>query len=288
MSDDSICTDHSNHGYKRILCAIERDKDADVVLSLAGSLGKNGADLHVVSVSDAPQVEEESTYQSFLRGIEERVRFSLGNQQCDVHAEFGSAREKILSVADEIDPDLIILGTHAKAEPAKFMFGSTANHVLHFARCDVLAVRLEARVGVTAAAERYKQVTVAVDMHDTNPIQLLSRGRRLAERCNFSLFNVLRLDECITQERLDGGCLEEAYYRSETQMRELGEKFSIPRERQRIFVGSFNEALVALDKTDSVDLLILGNHRMGERLVIPIDALSAALRSTQSDILVVR
>lgn len=275
-------------GYKRILCAIEHDKDADVLLSLAGSAAWADVQLHVVSVSEANAVGGESTYQTFLKGIEERVRFSLGAKPCRIHTEFGNAKEKILEVAADIDPDLIILGTHTKSDTANLLFGSTANHVLHYANCDVLAVRLQARPTRTELATRYQRVTIALDMHDTNSGELMTRAHRVAENATFSLFNVLRLDECITQERLDSGCLEQAYYRLEAQMRQLGERFGIPIAQQKIFVGTLGEALHALEQAEPVDLLVLGNHREGESLVMPVDALSSTLRSTHSDVLVVR
>ena len=92
----------------------------------------------------------------------------------------------------------------------------------------------------------------------------------------------------VLQITIDSGCIEQAYYRLEAQMRQLGERFGIPQTQQKIFVGSLGEALHALEQAEPVDLLVLGNHREGERLVMPVDALSATLRSTHSDVLVVR
>jgi universal stress protein A len=55
--------------------------------------------------------------------------------------EVGSAKSEIVRVAEEINADLIIVGSHGRHGIA-LLLGSTATSVLHHARCDVLAVRL--------------------------------------------------------------------------------------------------------------------------------------------------
>jgi universal stress protein A len=44
-------------------------------------------------------------------------------------------------MAEELDADLIVLGTHGR-HGLGLMLGSTANAVLHGAPCDVLAVKV--------------------------------------------------------------------------------------------------------------------------------------------------
>ena len=55
--------------------------------------------------------------------------------------ETGSPRLEIVRVAKENRVDLIVVGSHGRHGLA-LLLGSTANGVLHHARCDVLAVRL--------------------------------------------------------------------------------------------------------------------------------------------------
>lgn len=55
--------------------------------------------------------------------------------------ETGSATLEIIRVAEENQVDLIVVGSHGRHGFA-LLLGSTANGVLHHARCDVLAVRL--------------------------------------------------------------------------------------------------------------------------------------------------
>ncbi len=56
--------------------------------------------------------------------------------------ETGNAKLEIVSIAETHHVDLIIVGSHGRHGLA-LLLGSTANGVLHHAKCDVLAVRLQ-------------------------------------------------------------------------------------------------------------------------------------------------
>jgi universal stress protein A len=56
--------------------------------------------------------------------------------------EFGNPRTDIVRLAGDNAVDLIVVGSHGK-HGIQLLLGSTANGVLHHAKCDVLAVRLE-------------------------------------------------------------------------------------------------------------------------------------------------
>lgn len=56
--------------------------------------------------------------------------------------ENGSAKVIILEAAEKYKADLIIVGSHGR-HGLQLLLGSTANAVLHGAKCDVLAVRLK-------------------------------------------------------------------------------------------------------------------------------------------------
>jgi len=56
--------------------------------------------------------------------------------------EDGSAKIVILEAAEKHKADLIIVGSHGR-QGLQLLLGSTANAVLHGAKCDVLAVRLK-------------------------------------------------------------------------------------------------------------------------------------------------
>jgi nucleotide-binding universal stress UspA family protein len=58
-----------------------------------------------------------------------------------VIAREGSPEEVVLSVAEEIGPDLVVVGTHGRSGIGRALLGSVAETVLARASCDVLAVR---------------------------------------------------------------------------------------------------------------------------------------------------
>lgn len=59
----------------------------------------------------------------------------------DQHVEVGPTKTKILKIADDVNADLIICGSHGR-HGLSLLLGSTANAILHGAKCDVLTVRL--------------------------------------------------------------------------------------------------------------------------------------------------
>lgn len=71
-----------------------------------------------------------------------KVAEKLGVAASGQWLEFGSPKLEIVRAADENDVDLIVLGSHGRHGLA-LLLGSTANGVLHYAKCDVLAVRLK-------------------------------------------------------------------------------------------------------------------------------------------------
>lgn len=56
--------------------------------------------------------------------------------------EIGSPKLEIVRIAEENEVDLLVVGSHGRHGLA-LLLGSTANGVLHYAKCDVLAVRLK-------------------------------------------------------------------------------------------------------------------------------------------------
>ena len=66
---------------------------------------------------------------------------SLGIEEQDRHLIFGRPETEILTLANEIGADLIIVGSHGRHGFARLL-GSLANDMVQSAPCDVLAVRV--------------------------------------------------------------------------------------------------------------------------------------------------
>jgi len=74
---------------------------------------------------------------------------NLGLADAERTVELGATKNEILRVGEEKGVDLIVVGSHGRHGLALLM-GSTANAVLHGAKCDVLAIRV-AQEGVQSA-----------------------------------------------------------------------------------------------------------------------------------------
>jgi universal stress protein A len=137
--------------YNHILFATDLTEETDYIVSKVKSIrGYTDAKLSLVHV-----VEPMPGYSYAYLGIEdiegqliEEAREALirlaGKLSVDPKNQFievGPTKSKILKVADEIQADLIICGSHGR-HGLSLLLGSTANAVLHGSKCDVLTVRL--------------------------------------------------------------------------------------------------------------------------------------------------
>lgn len=137
--------------YKKVLLATDFD---DVGINAAHKAKKiadeNGADFYLVhvvepipayaypgfagfaevEVSIREQAEKELNSLADTIGVDEKHRL----------LEFGSIKNEVLKVAHEYNIDLIVTGSHGKHGLA-LLLGSTAEAILHGAKCDILMVR---------------------------------------------------------------------------------------------------------------------------------------------------
>lgn len=78
---------------------------------------------------------------------EEKAKFiQLGDQlkvdKANRWMLWGIPKQEIIHIAEQEQIDLIVVGSHGRHGLA-LLLGSTANSVLHYARCDVMAIRLQ-------------------------------------------------------------------------------------------------------------------------------------------------
>lgn len=73
-----------------------------------------------------------------LRAMADELGIPSDSQSLEV----GSPQLEIIRVAQQSEVDLIVVGSHGR-HGLGLLLGSTANAVLHHAKCDVLAVRLK-------------------------------------------------------------------------------------------------------------------------------------------------
>ena len=143
--------------YKNVLVAVDLTQSAEHVVKRALPFAKNtGVILRFIHVVDyipymgfgegalinptytLPREEQESNAREPLQ----RLFATLEVNNPELIIEFGTAATEIVRFAEENNTDLIVLGSHGR-HGVKLLLGSTANAVLHHAKCDVLAVRIE-------------------------------------------------------------------------------------------------------------------------------------------------
>src|SRR3990167_1600482 len=137
--------------YKHILFATDLTEDTDYLLKKV----QNVRSLTQAKLSLIHVVEPLPGYSYAYLGIEdiegqlieearqsmEKLAEKLKVGKSDQFVEIGPTKTKILKIAEEVSADLIICGSHGR-HGLSLLLGSTANAILHGAKCDVLTVRL--------------------------------------------------------------------------------------------------------------------------------------------------
>jgi nucleotide-binding universal stress UspA family protein len=125
--------------------------DAEITLLHVWS---NAVYSHVASMSHAhaksdaaaeAEIDQEliDTARHWLKDL---ARHGVDDQQITTLVTYGKAGDAVISVASEVQADLIVLGRKSTHVLAPALLGSTIGTVLHDARCPVLVVTGDARV----------------------------------------------------------------------------------------------------------------------------------------------
>lgn len=142
-------------GYKHILVAADLiiADDNPVIQKAKEIQKKTDASLSIVHAIEYPpsygdayevptvgdwQDELEDSAKDRLKKLSDEIGVSDENR----FLRIGQPKYQILEVADEIQADLIVVGSHARHGLGLLLLGSTANAIIHHAKCDVLAVRV--------------------------------------------------------------------------------------------------------------------------------------------------
>ena len=141
--------------YQHILVAVDFFAQSDVVIAKAQMLAARfQAKLSLIHVVDSVPITDigygaETPFNMDLTAqLLDSAKLRLTELAEHLHIpkeqqwlEIGSPKNEIVRIAKEHNVDLIVVGSHGRHGLA-LLLGSTANSVLHYASCDVLAVRL--------------------------------------------------------------------------------------------------------------------------------------------------
>ena len=139
--------------YQRILTAIDLSDEATPVLQRAAAMARqHQAELHLLHVVEPLSLAYGGDIPMDFSGIQEELQQQAENslkryadqygiQTDNCHLLTGRPEAHIHQLSEELDCDLIVVGSHGRKGLA-LLLGSTANAVLHGAKCDVLSVRV--------------------------------------------------------------------------------------------------------------------------------------------------
>jgi universal stress protein A len=134
--------------YKNILATTDFTQVSTRAMQQAADIARAGGGLLTVLyvIEHFPEDMDPKTFLA-ERARRELVQAIQGLDNVEVRAEViastRSAKAEIVHYAEKHGVDLIVIGTHSGHGPF-CMVGSTANGVVHAARCDVLVVRWQA------------------------------------------------------------------------------------------------------------------------------------------------
>ena len=139
--------------YRKIMLAVDLTEESLKVAKRANQLVQAfDAELHIVHVIEPLSLAYGGDVPMDLSTVQEQIQdqavaplqeFSapLNVPESRQHLIFGRPESEIQRTAEEAGADVIVVGSHGRHGLA-LLLGSTANGVLHGARCDVLAVRV--------------------------------------------------------------------------------------------------------------------------------------------------
>ena len=142
--------------YRHVLFATDFSPEAEHAEARAVALARqHSAQLSVIHVIDYYPASQLDGGLSVVPELEQRMRESARTRMADcakripldlhnAHICNGSAKHEITGYAEAVNADLIVVGSHGR-HGLGLLLGSTANGVLHHAKCDVLAVRVRAQ-----------------------------------------------------------------------------------------------------------------------------------------------
>lgn len=279
--------------YQTILVALDLHDDVEAVLHQAEFLAKEyNAKLHAVHVlphvyTSVPyaydfQNELEKESEERLNAVKDKVSIEL-----HTHLVSGSPKREILNLVEELKADLLVVGSHGK-HGVELLLGSTANAVLHGAKCDVLTVRIDYS-GNDNSHGPYKKLVVATDLRKDNH-KVLEAAKSVSEKFGSDMHLVHVVPDEATLASLYVPNIEEDIAKeAEEQMAATLQELNLPADHAKVLRGHPKDEILAYDKSCNADLLVVGSHGrpLLEAALLGSTA-NALLHGAGHDVLVVR
>ncbi|WP_338095477.1 universal stress protein [Methanorbis rubei] len=136
--------------FTRILVALDGSEISRLAFTRAIEFAKeDSAELHAVVVVNSPhiwkddspanQTKSEADAKTLLDEIEARTKEA--NLKFVPHLVSGHPGDRIVSIADEIDADLIVIGSLGKSHLDRLLLGSVSSYVTQYSKRNIIVIR---------------------------------------------------------------------------------------------------------------------------------------------------
>jgi len=124
-------------------------------------------DLMPNPVLQAMEREQLTAAMDYFQSYARQLRGSMAQEvPVAFHIEQGFAVEEIVAKAEQLDPDLIVMGTTGASNLMEDVFGSTTSSVMQQVNCPVLAVPKR------ASYQAIRRIALATDLRQSEPQQV--------------------------------------------------------------------------------------------------------------------
>ncbi|MGH9947548.1 MAG: universal stress protein [Pyrinomonadaceae bacterium] len=135
----------SNAAIEMIKRLVIHDGDEITVVSVIDLAVPMAVDIYGGYVPDTTEFEKTARENAtrILAETVEKLKTQLGEKNITISTEllFGSPESRIVELADEIKPELIVVGSHGYSGWERLLLGSVSDAVVHHAPCSVMVVR---------------------------------------------------------------------------------------------------------------------------------------------------
>ena len=292
--------------FQRIMVPMDGSELAQGVLPHATLLAKTyGAELVLVSAIDPGTADAGQEHHANLSQIAERaeaeaqrylgtVAEGLSKQGVTVKEEviMGRPAEAIATYAEKSGVDLIAISTHGRSGPARWLFGSVTDRVLHLTSVPMLIIRPGEHPAVGATVN-----TLIVPVDGSSLAEAsLAYARDLAKRLRLRVIvaQAVSLPVMATGEGpvvMSTDLLNEMEQSAETYVTAVAEQFKADgvTAEARVLQGPAAAVLVDLAKAEPNAIVILSTHgRSGVGRAVMGSVADRLVRSSGDAVLVIR
>ncbi|MEZ4367879.1 MAG: universal stress protein [Kofleriaceae bacterium] len=294
---------------KKILVGVDLSEASEVAIAHAVAMGRHtGAEVVLALATWVPEppVDYERSLWPTYEAYAEQARRGLATEHAQLTAlaaryegqgarisksiADGRADDVLPSLAEELDADLLVVGTHGRTGLSRALLGSVAERVVRTAHTSVYVAR------GPAPAAGFKRVVVGTDFEPLARTALRAGAAFAADDGQLDLVSCLRMVPVVPMGEI-GATFDPALLRSEIEA-DLGARGAaalaeIARPGLRTSFAVVDEVpkwgVVEHAKAVAADLVVVGSHgRRGLRRWILGSVAEATVRHAECSVLVAR